>query len=176
MENDHDGESFSSHEKGSETIEVELCELQIQQPAATVVGESTREASSSRIPGLKGSSAGGRKPSRSTLSVFAAVLALFGSVAYLTAKPGRTQVAGAAADTREVSLPPASLPVHFANPFDPSEVFDFPAGTTEAAARDAVAAILLERARDRQESRNSNRSERVPAAGNTRVASAVDRS
>jgi hypothetical protein len=41
-------------------------------------------------------------------------------------------------------------PVLFANPFDANEVFEFPAGTSEAEARDAVAEILMERAMQRQ--------------------------
>jgi hypothetical protein len=41
-------------------------------------------------------------------------------------------------------------PVRFANPFDPKEVFEFPAGTSEAEARDAVAEMLMERAMERQ--------------------------
>jgi hypothetical protein len=40
-------------------------------------------------------------------------------------------------------------PVRFRNPFDPSEVFDFPPGTTRDEARAAVAALLIERARNR---------------------------
>jgi hypothetical protein len=40
--------------------------------------------------------------------------------------------------------------VKFANPFDQNEVFEFPAGTTRAEARDAVAEILMQRARERQ--------------------------
>ena len=43
-----------------------------------------------------------------------------------------------------------SKPVRFANPFDAKEVFEFPAGTTEAEARDQVAEILMERAMERQ--------------------------
>ena len=37
----------------------------------------------------------------------------------------------------------------FANPFDKAEVFEFPAGTTEDEARQLVAEILFERARER---------------------------
>lgn len=44
----------------------------------------------------------------------------------------------------------AGTPVRFANPFDANEVFEFPAGTSEAEARDAVAEILMERAMERQ--------------------------
>lgn len=43
-------------------------------------------------------------------------------------------------------------PVRFANPFDADEVFEFPPGTTEAEARDAVAEALLKRAMSRQSS------------------------
>jgi hypothetical protein len=49
--------------------------------------------------------------------------------------------------------PSAAAPVDsvkFRNPFDQREVFEFPAGTTPTEARDAVAQILLQRARDRQ--------------------------
>jgi hypothetical protein len=44
----------------------------------------------------------------------------------------------------------AAAPVLFANPFDAKEVFEFPAGTSEVEARDAVAEILMERAMERQ--------------------------
>ena len=42
-----------------------------------------------------------------------------------------------------------SPPVRFANPFDKTEVFEFPAGTTRVEARDAVAEILRQRALER---------------------------
>jgi hypothetical protein len=41
-------------------------------------------------------------------------------------------------------------PVRFSNPFDASEVFEFPSGTSDEQARQSVAEILLQRARDRQ--------------------------
>jgi hypothetical protein len=41
-------------------------------------------------------------------------------------------------------------PVRFANPFDATEIFEFPADTTEAEAREAVAGFLIERAMYRQ--------------------------
>jgi hypothetical protein len=40
-------------------------------------------------------------------------------------------------------------PVQFTNPFDRSEIFDFPPGTTREEARAAVAEMLMERARTR---------------------------
>jgi hypothetical protein len=47
---------------------------------------------------------------------------------------------------------PASTPVRFTNPFDPAEVFEFEPGTSDTEARDAVAALLLKRAQERQSS------------------------
>jgi hypothetical protein len=44
---------------------------------------------------------------------------------------------------------PTPEPVRVRNPFDRQEVFEFPAGTTPEAARDAVAEMLLARARER---------------------------
>lgn len=52
--------------------------------------------------------------------------------------------------SKQTSTPGQDEPVRFANPFDAAEVFEFPPGTTEAEARDAVAAVLKERAMSRQ--------------------------
>jgi len=57
-------------------------------------------------------------------------------------------VASATPIARPVPLP-TEPPVRFANPFDPTEVFEFAAGTSARDARDAVAKILTERARER---------------------------
>jgi hypothetical protein len=43
-------------------------------------------------------------------------------------------------------------PVRFVNPFDRKEVFEFPAGTSKADARNAVAELLYERAQERRDS------------------------
>jgi hypothetical protein len=45
---------------------------------------------------------------------------------------------------------PSAAPLQFANPFDASEVFEFPPGTSVDAARESVAEVLLERARERR--------------------------
>jgi hypothetical protein len=45
---------------------------------------------------------------------------------------------------------PVSSPVRMANPFDSSEVFEFPAGTSKAEARESIANVLMQRARDRR--------------------------
>jgi hypothetical protein len=88
---------------------------------------------------------------RAALSV--AVMAGAVGAVYLALAPVKHAV-------QNVRLPPSQLPaaspkteskpVLFANPFDAREVFEFPAGTSEAEARDAVAAILMERAMERQ--------------------------
>jgi hypothetical protein len=41
---------------------------------------------------------------------------------------------------------PSREPLRVANPFDSTEIFEFPAGTNEADAREAVAGFLIERA------------------------------
>jgi hypothetical protein len=78
---------------------------------------------------------------------------------------------GVAADrihTVRIETPPAATlpaesrepPVRFRNPFDASEVFEFPPGTSDDSARESVAALLLQRARDRhatQEERKKGR-------------------
>ena len=45
---------------------------------------------------------------------------------------------------------PQGAPVRIKNAFDATEVFEFPHGTTESEAREAVAELLLSRARDRR--------------------------
>jgi hypothetical protein len=46
-------------------------------------------------------------------------------------------------------LEPVDAPVRVANPFDASEIFEFPHGASEADARDAIAGFLMERAVNR---------------------------
>jgi hypothetical protein len=45
---------------------------------------------------------------------------------------------------------PQGMPVRITNAFDATEVFEFPPGTPESEAREAVAELLLSRARDRR--------------------------
>ena len=49
----------------------------------------------------------------------------------------------------EEELPPPPKHTLYRNPFDKSEVFELPPGLTQAEARDMVAQILLDRARER---------------------------
>jgi hypothetical protein len=72
----------------------------------------------------------------------------------LRATPKRTNrtlidaSAGAPAPSPQADIPRPET-VRFKNPFDSSEVFEFQAGTSEADARQAVAEILMQRARER---------------------------
>jgi hypothetical protein len=74
-----------------------------------------------------------------------------------TAPPSPLPAAAATAATAATAVGAAPAPstdqpatVRFVNPFDKKEVFEFPPGTSQADARDAVADLLAERARDRR--------------------------
>jgi hypothetical protein len=88
-------------------------------------------------------------------AAIAAVLVVLGSVAHLAAEPQpvSTPIVPAAppAPPPPPAEPPlaAAEPVLFKNPFDRTEVFEFPAGTTQQEARDAVAKLLMDRAQGR---------------------------
>lgn len=73
---------------------------------------------------------------------FAAVAA--GYALYSEVGQGRTP--SAAVEQRNWAAMPVGEPLRVANPFDSSEVFEFPAGTSEVDAREAVAGFLIERA------------------------------
>ena len=113
------------------------------QPTQTTKTEATTRAST--------------RPSKVTSRVYGLIAMTVGSV-------GALYVVGAPSDVERQSRniqpsqsqPPALVAksehkaVLFKNPFDANEVFEFPAGTSEAEARDAVAEILMERAMERQ--------------------------
>jgi hypothetical protein len=93
---------------------------------------------------------------KSRLLLGAAIaLGVLGGVAHLAAKQKPVPVVAAQAPRPTPPPPPAEAsapagePVLFKNPFDRTEVFEFPPGTSEAEARDAVANALLERAQGR---------------------------
>ena len=75
----------------------------------------------------------------------------------------------APAATAEVPAPqvPPAPPVRVKNPFDPKEVFEFPAGTTKAAARKIVSELLLQRAINRgKPDKDDGRADKAPATTN----------
>jgi hypothetical protein len=63
--------------------------------------------------------------------------------------PAVTSTAPLPAVTPARPAEPHGAPVRIKNAFDAAEVFEFPHGTTESEAREAVAELLLSRARDR---------------------------
>lgn len=83
----------------------------------------------------------------------AAVLGIVAAVGWRAASvPTRAPVIPPRAAVVAVPTPPAEVPrplVHVRNPFDATELFEFPAETTESQAREAMAELLLQRARDR---------------------------
>jgi hypothetical protein len=88
-------------------------------------------------------------------AAIAVVLVVLGSVAHLAAKPKPIPAPVIQAPPPAPPPPPEELPaaaaepVLFKNPFDRTEVFEFPAGTTQQEARDAVATLLMDRAHGR---------------------------
>jgi hypothetical protein len=86
----------------------------------------------------------------------AAAVGVAGTLFVLTQAAGVHQ--SAAKESEQVAPSESSAPrqhqegemVRFANPFDANEVFEFPAGTSQSQARDAVADVLLKRAVSRQ--------------------------
>ena len=74
--------------------------------------------------------------------------------------PIRQALATPAPEPKVAPPTPAAEPVRFRNPFDKHEVFEFPPGTTQQQARDAVADVLLQRAMERQTANDAQRSKR----------------
>jgi hypothetical protein len=63
----------------------------------------------------------------------------------------------------EIRDEPRGTPVRFRNPFDATEIFEFPPGTSPTEARDAVAELLIKRALEREPTWRSNGALRPPA-------------
>lgn len=84
---------------------------------------------------------------------FAGIAAGYALYSYLApVGAGRVSISSVSHDTAPqpealvVQTEPLAAPVRVANPFDATETFEFPAGTSEADARDAIAGFLIERA------------------------------
>lgn len=109
-------------------------------------------------PALRPSRAAKSAPSRNLslpLSLIAAVGVVGATYALMSPERANQSTADTSQPLAQAAWPApqqfaASEPVRFANPFDADEVFEFPPGTTEAQARDAVAEALLQRAVARQ--------------------------
>lgn len=141
-----------------DTIEFELNSEQVEtlSRAATIP-----QPGFDRIPPTEHSSlnkSAEREPRRSPLLLGIAMASGFLSgLAYLAltreppAQVAQDVPSGSSAPQARSSAPPVqNEPVRFKNPFDAQEVFEFPPGTSDAEARDAVAKLLLQRALDRR--------------------------
>jgi hypothetical protein len=139
-----------------DTIEFQLNAAQLQELSQAEEAEvlPAKAAASPAPPRLR------RHSPWTTVAVATAMSAVSSGITYLATARAP---AGATAEPPGVSATLAVFPapqahvasevqVTFANPFDATEVFTFPAGTTEADARDAVATLLLNRARERDAS------------------------
>jgi hypothetical protein len=145
---------------GEDTIELELS----PQDLLTLTRPSEEAMSTCAEPAVTEVSSIARGPPRivrwplarvaGVLGIAAAVIAL-GSAAH-RAVVGRSEITPAinlpspAAATTRQPAESTSPTVRIRNPFDASEIFEFSPGTSEAEARQSVAKILTQRARDRQ--------------------------
>lgn len=180
MEYGSAGHSGVPHKKdGVDTIEVELSAL------------DARKFSEALASGRGADPADGAgeihmaKPDKRlkiALGVAAPAIALLAGVAYLAAKPVYTAPPPVAVVAQEepVAQPePAPVeqaePVRFKNPFDHREVFEFPAGTTKVEAREKVAEILMDRARERRASMPQHFRKKKAAAAAALVAENAER-
>jgi hypothetical protein len=157
------------------------------------------EALEQKTPaGSRGTVSVARAPRKSRqfalgLGMVAAAAGLLGGVAYLAAaraphpipivadsasRPTTAPEAPTSAPELTSLAPPSvtpDVPVRFKNPFDASEVFEFPAGTSLTEVRDAVAEMLSQRARERQSlfvkrpPRNTKTADRNASATASRV-------
>ena len=119
----------------SRAAEAERPETSPGRAGRIVTGDYPRDQSvrSRRWPQIIGSSLLGI-----VISVALGIVAHRISMVTITAPSGAEQ-----------SAESVDSPVRFSNPFDASEAFEFPPGTSDEQARQSVAAILLQRARDR---------------------------
>lgn len=145
-------------ERDVETIELELEpeELRVltQTVGCTTVGANDSHDGSSRGDHRRPSASSDSRARVALVLCTSAAVALLAvgdaSVVRVPAVAPVASVARTPIERRIVAVKPPPPPVRFANPFDATEVFEFPAGTSKSAAREAVAKLLTERARGRR--------------------------
>ncbi len=170
--------AVGAREPGEDTVELELTaaeQLELAQAAYAVA----------RAPGILPAKPGHdtficRRTERVDFVCTVTFVALLLGVAVasgwhtLVGRPTAPAVALAApvAPAPAAETQPRAAAVQVTNPFDATEVFEFPAGTSESAARDAIAERLLQRARERRQQgldlRRASHHHQLPpiAAGN----------
>ena len=82
-------------------------------------------------------------------AAMAAGYALYSEIGSAESPRAATSSSIAQQELSSLQSVPVGEPLSVANPFDASEIFEFPAGTSEADAREAVAGFLIERASSR---------------------------
>ena len=154
----------SAYDSSDDTIEVELTVEQVQalSQAAEAARETARPDESAPVLSVpEYENITFRRTARIDFvcNVTFAVAVLGIVVAFLwpastrhppAPAPAVTRAAPVAEPAPAVPVEPLGAPVRIKNAFDPTEVFEFPYGTTESEAREAVAERLLSRARDRR--------------------------
>jgi hypothetical protein len=145
------------NERDVETIDLELDHEELRaltQPAG-------RTAVGAHHPQDRPSTLDDKRPRGSSDSRARVALLLCTSAAAVLLAVGDARIARVPGVTAAQLTPAVAAPVEqpkvlakqhavrFVNPFDATEVFEFPAGTSKSAARAAVAKLLTERARGR---------------------------
>jgi hypothetical protein len=96
----------------------------------------------------------GTRIALSLVGAFVLMSAGYGLIAWYKATPSLADTFEQKTSLRELlseaASPAEAEPVRLTNPFDAKEVFEFSPGTTQDAAREAVAEILMQRAMSRQ--------------------------
>jgi hypothetical protein len=148
-------------------IEIELCASELSSLAHSVDDEMSRAALYGYLspPTIRARAATAQRRGRMSNARTIGVLTT-GVIAGI-AVAAHYEFSGAAPDTQaravewtplperaqsleaEPEVPPPPEPTRFVNPFDKTEVFELPPGLTHEEAREIVAEILLERARER---------------------------
>jgi hypothetical protein len=160
------GGAYAGDETDVDTIELELKHEGLRvltEAAARTVVASADADTTPRPPARKPPNrlSGFRAPA-ALLTCLSAGAVLFAIGRAPVSGPRESGVASAVA---RGSIEPhvaaaADPPVRFANPFDPTEVFEFAAGTTNEQARERVATLLTDRARERLAVIRTNRGHR----------------
>jgi hypothetical protein len=149
-----------ARDSSDDTVELKLTED--QEPALSrAAAEALRPDQSDLVPAVPECMNFAFRPTARiefVCNITLAVLAVGFAIAFLWPRPDRHPSVPAVASTApvaEVTSPtrppePEGSPVRITNAFDATEVFEFPHGTSESEAREAVMELLLSRARERR--------------------------
>lgn len=140
--------------ESDDTIELELTPSELQTLSTATLVETTPVGRIGRVAKKRRLV---RVSRWAALATAAAVAGVSSGITYLaTAQNGAVPLAEPTVMAAALTAPaPVSAteavetPVKIANPFDASEIFEFPSSMTESDARDAVADFLMQRARER---------------------------